>query len=179
MRMSWGPGDDLPLKYVSAVEPRVLRRFNKQTTPRSFLPPSTMIFSVLSPLLLLPFVSAAGVHRLKLQKLQLQNHNPVLETAYLSEKYGGLQQTPLMGAGGAGRQLRVNRPSKNEDGDDLLWTQEMIFGGGHNVPLSSRSFYITSLPSHVDLFLSDFMNAQYFTTITLGSPAQEVRFDYI
>lgn len=106
-----------------------------------------MIFSIFSPLLLFPFVSAAGVHRLKLQKIQLQNHNPLLETAYLAEKYGGQQQTPLMGAGGAGRQLRASRPSKNEDGDDLLWTQEMIFGGGHNVPLSSKCWSSNLLPS--------------------------------
>lgn len=92
-------------------------------------------------------MSAAGVHRLKLQKIQLQNHNPLLETAYLAEKYGGQQQTPLMGAGGAGRQLKASRPSKNEDGDDLLWTQEMIFGGGHNVPLSSKCKSMNLLPS--------------------------------
>ena len=98
--------------------------------------PSTMIFSVFAPLLLLPFASA-GVHKLKLHKIAHENFNPTLETAYLSEKYGGQAQLPLMGAGGAGRQLRLSRPSVNEEGEDLFWTQEMI-NGGHNVPLSSK-----------------------------------------
>ena len=99
-----------------------------------------MIFSVLTPLLLLPFASAAGVHKLKLHKLALENTNPLLETAYLSEKYGAQLQLPLMGAGGSGRQLRVSRPSVNDNGEDLFWTQEMI-NGGHNVPLSSKSIF--------------------------------------
>lgn len=94
-----------------------------------------MIFSVLTPLLLLPFASA-GVYKHKLHKLAPQHNNPVLETAYLSEKYGSDPQIPLMGAGGVGRQLRLSRPSVNHEGEDLFWTQEMI-NGGHNVPLSS------------------------------------------
>ena len=96
-----------------------------------------MLLSVFSPLLLLPFVSAGGVYKHKLHKLAPQHNNPVLETAYLSEKYGAQPQLPLMGAGGAGRQLRLSRPSVNDEGEDLFWTQEMI-NGGHNVPLSSK-----------------------------------------
>ena len=96
-----------------------------------------MILSVLTPFLLLPFVSA-DVHRLKLHKLPLQHSNPTLEAAYLTEKYGGEPQVPLMGAGGMGRQLRVNRPSFNSEGEQLLWTQDVATSGGHNVPLSSE-----------------------------------------
>ncbi|KAG6855361.1 hypothetical protein H0H87_004355 [Tephrocybe sp. NHM501043] len=95
---------------------------------------------------LLPLVvDAAGVHKLKLKKLPPASSNPVPERAYLSQKYGASSpQTSLMGAGGSGR--RVGRP---KDGDELFWTQ-----GGHEVPLNN------------------FMNAQYYTEISLGSPAQ-------
>lgn len=90
-----------------------------------------MILSALAPLLLLPFVTA-DVHKLKLKKLPPGPRNNVLESAYLAEKYGG--QTPIMGAGGVGRNVRVARPE-----DDLLWTQEeLLANGGHGVPLSSR-----------------------------------------
>ena len=90
-----------------------------------------MYFNRLSSLLLLlPFV-VADVHRLKLKKFSPTNADPTLETAYLSEKYGG--QTPIMGAGGVGRNVRLSRPHE-EDG--LYWTQDEL-KGGHNVPLSS------------------------------------------
>ncbi|KAG6917891.1 hypothetical protein DXG01_000500 [Tephrocybe rancida] len=99
---------------------------------------------------LLPFVSAAGVHKLKLKKLPSAASNPALEATYLAEKYGSpSSQTPLMGTGGSGR--RVARPT-SKDGEQLYWTQ-----GGHNVPLTN------------------FMNAQYYTEISIGQPAQTVK----
>ncbi|EIW76137.1 Asp-domain-containing protein [Coniophora puteana RWD-64-598 SS2] len=109
-----------------------------------------MLLSAIAPLILLPFASA-GVHKLKLQKLPQITPGHTHETTYLSHKYGGqvAQQVPLMGAGGAGRNFR---PSPHDD--DLFWTQEVAVEGGHTVPLSN------------------FMNAQYFTEIELGSPAQ-------
>ena len=97
-----------------------------------------MILSRLAPLALLPF-AAAGVHKLKLKKLpQELPHNPSLEAAYLAEKYGG-DQTPLFGAGGVGRSVRLTRPGED---DNLYWTQDSL-KGGHNVPLSSRCFRMT------------------------------------
>jgi saccharopepsin len=102
-----------------------------------------MIIATLAPLLLIPFAAAGGVHRLKLKKLPQVASNPAFETAYLAEKYGAQsQQLPLMGAGGAGRHVRIGRPGQME-GDDLFWTQqETLNKGGHGVPLSSTS------PSH-------------------------------
>lgn len=97
-----------------------------------------MLLSRLAPLVLLPFVAAEGVHKLKLKKLPPAASNPALESAYLAEKYGGRSQVPLMGAG-IGRNVRLSRPSV-EDGEELFWTQdEFSVDGGHNVPLSSKS----------------------------------------
>ena len=108
-----------------------------------------MLLSALTSLLLLPAATQAGVHKLKLHKIKHENVNPALETAYLTEKYGGQAQLPMLGAGGMGRQLRVSRPSVNEEGEDLLWTQEMI-NGGHNVPLSSKSSRSSTFRSFPD-----------------------------
>jgi saccharopepsin len=111
---------------------------------------------VTSPLLLalLPFVTASRLHKLKLQKLAPAANNPELESAYLAEKYGAAPQVqmqmPLLGMGGSGR--RVERPT-TDGNEQLFWTQEDL-KGGHKVPLTN------------------FMNAQYFTEISLGNPPQ-------
>ncbi|KAI0268278.1 aspartic peptidase domain-containing protein [Gloeopeniophorella convolvens] len=115
-----------------------------------------MLLPAVAPLLLLPYAAAAGVHKLKLKKLDTAPVNPSLEGAYLAEKYGAQvpAQMPLLGSGGQGRRLN-SRP--NHEGDDLYWTQEEILKGGHGVPLTN------------------FMNAQYYTEISLGTPAQNFK----
>jgi len=113
-----------------------------------------MLLPAVAPFLLIPYVAAAGVHKLKLKKIDTTLVNPSLEGAYLAEKYGAQApaQLPLMGSGGQGRRVD-SRPHR----DDLYWTQEDILNGGHNVPLTN------------------FMNAQYYTEISLGTPAQSFK----
>ena len=91
-----------------------------------------MYLSAIAPLLLLPYAAAAGVHKLKLKKLDNGPINPSLESLYLAEKYGyrPSNQMPLLGSGGQGRRLESPPVS-----DDLYWTQEIK--AGHNVPLTS------------------------------------------
>jgi saccharopepsin len=107
-----------------------------------------MLLPVVAPFLLIPYVAAAGVHKLKLKKVDNAPINPFLESAYLAEKYGvpASAQLPLLGSGGQGRRLD-SRPQDK----DLYWTQEDYPHGGHGVPLTSSLFHSSSpIPSSND-----------------------------
>ena len=131
-----------------------------------------MLLSAVAPFLLIPYV-AAGVHKLKLKKIDIASVNPLHESAYLAEKYGvsAPAQLPLLGSGGQGRRLDSHRDK------DLYWTQEEYLNGGHGVALTSSLFHSSSPISFVERHMYtglDFMNAQYYTEISLGNPPQAV-----
>jgi saccharopepsin len=108
-----------------------------------------MLLPAVAPFLLIPYVAAAGVHKLKLKKIDSTPVNPFLESAYLAEKYGipAPAQLPLLGSGGQGRRLD-SRPQDN----DLYWTQEDHLNGGHSVPLTSSLFNpLSPIPSSNDI----------------------------
>ena len=121
---------------------------------------TTMLSGVV--LAFLPFVSAA-IHRLPLQRLPRTIHNPDVESLYLAEKYGAPQQQSLNAP-------HISRPT-TLNGEQLFWTQEDV-KEGHRVPLTSLSSCTN--PVKYSLFILDFMNAQYYTEISLGTPAQSV-----
>lgn len=100
-------------------------------------PPTMRTATLLAPLLLLPYASAA-VHKMQLKKMaQPTALNPEAEAAHLATKYGG-SQTPLTSNFAAPGRF-APRPTKDENGDELFWTQ----GKGHNVPLNSATAPLT------------------------------------
>ncbi|KAF8508679.1 aspartic peptidase A1 [Hysterangium stoloniferum] len=119
-----------------------------------------MILSTFIPLFFVPYVFANGIHRFKLQKMPAVAHADYSTAVMqLTRKYGGNGQIPLAGAGGLGRKFSLVGEDHQQGGNDLFWPQgDMNEQAGH-----------TSVP------LTDYMNAQYFATIEIGSPPQKFK----
>ncbi|GJN92966.1 hypothetical protein Rhopal_006011-T1 [Rhodotorula paludigena] len=100
----------------------------------------------------------AAMHRMKLHKLeQPASADLSAQTAHLADKYMGRLARAAQVPFSAGRKAGRYPPSRDDEFRTMLETEQFNEGlaqGGHGVPVSN------------------YLNAQYFAEITLGTPAQ-------
>jgi saccharopepsin len=156
---------------------------------------SALILSAATALVIAGTGAEAGVHRLKLQKIQPSNSDhsisPHQEAAWLGYKHtrhqiesllGGGRQKPLMGSGGAGRKFRrpssdvVSSMPQSEEDNERFWTmvahqidEELGLGNPQEVIRENLVKGGHGVP------LSDYQNLQYYAPISLGTPAQDFK----
>ncbi|GAA6056834.1 hypothetical protein JCM3770_003592 [Rhodotorula araucariae] len=102
----------------------------------------------------------AGVHRMKLHRLEPASSDLSAQTAHLADKYaarfaGYGSQLPF-----GGRKAGRYPPSRDDEFHTMLETEQFndaLARGGHGVPLTN------------------YLNAQYFAEITLGTPPQSFK----
>ncbi|GAA5901511.1 hypothetical protein JCM5296_006800 [Sporobolomyces johnsonii] len=117
----------------------------------------------------------AGVHRMKLHKLAPASSDLTAQTAHLADKYMGRlanygsqiafgadrdQAVPVRGGRRGGRKGGRYPPSRDDEFHTMVETEQFNEGiakGGHGVPLTN------------------YLNAQYFSEITLGTPPQSFK----